>query len=187
MPPLPLVLLVVAWILGEWVIDRRHRSSGGGESRDAGTLRLLHLAIGLGFVIGMALGLAGIGRWPAAAATPLHWLGLALMASGLALRWWAVHTLQRWFTVDVAIRADHRLVQHGPYRWLRHPSYTGMLMVLTGLGLALGWAPMLALLLPALPALARRIRVEEAALATAFPDAWPGHAARTWRLLPGLW
>lgn len=181
-------LLTAAWIAGEFVIDRRYRSAGGGESRDAGSLTLLHRVIGTCIALAIGLGIAGVGRWPTGLQLPLYATGIWLMVAGLGLRWWSVHTLDRWFTVDVAIRAGHQLVRHGPYRLLRHPSYTGMLMVIHGLGLALGsWPALLVLSLPSTWALLRRIRLEERVLAQAFPQEWPGYAARTHRLVPGLW
>ena len=117
-----LALLTAAWIAGEFVIDRRYRSAGGGESRDAGSLTLLHRVIGTCIALAIGLGIAGVGRWPTGLQLPLYAAGIWLMVAGLGLRWWSVHTLDRWFTVDVAIRAGHQLVRHGPYRLLRHPS-----------------------------------------------------------------
>src|SRR4051794_37745232 len=55
-------------------------------------------------------------------------LTFGLLAAGLGLRWWAIRTLGKFFTVDVAVHKEHRLVTAGPYAWLRHPSYTGLLM-----------------------------------------------------------
>ena len=64
-------------------------------------------------------------------------LGVALFAAGLTLRWYSIVYLGRFFTVNVAIAIDHRLIDAGPYRVIRHPSYTGALMAFAGLGLCL--------------------------------------------------
>ena len=127
-------------------------------------------------------------RWPQPLQPVLFWAGIALMAGGLLLRWISVRTLDRWFTVDVAVRDDQRLIQHGPYRWLRHPSYTGAL--LSFLGLAAGLGNLVSagvLLVPVIAAFVVRIRVEEQALAAAFPKTFPAYARQRRRLVPGLW
>lgn len=114
--------------------------------------------------------------------------GLGLAAGGLALRWWAILTLGRLFVGYVAVQSEHRVVQSGPYRWLRHPSYAGMYVAFAGLGLATGslLSLLLCVLLP-LPGLVRRILAEEAALSAALPAEYPAYARRTRRLVPLLW
>ena len=112
----------------------------------------------------------------------------ALFALGITLRWWAIFVLGRFFTVDVAIHEGHELVQRGPYRVLRHPSYTGALLTFFGLGLLFeSWPALLAATLPVVAMMLRRIQVEERALAEHFGAAWTAHCARTWRLVPGVW
>ena len=64
--------------------------------------------------------------------------GVVLFVAGLILRWWAIITLGRFFTVDVTIEKDHELVERGPFRIVRHPSYTGVLLAFVGLALSLG-------------------------------------------------
>ena len=64
----------------------------------------------------------------------LYGAGLVLFAAGLSLRWYSVVYLGRLFTYDVAIAADHRVVDSGPYRYIRHPAYSGSLLTFVGLG-----------------------------------------------------
>ncbi len=83
---------------------------------------------------------------------------------------------------------DHELIEDGPYRRVRHPSYTGMLVSCIGLGVAMGnMAAILLLTLLPMAGLANRIRVEERALAKAFGREWEIYRARTAALVPGLW
>lgn len=187
MPANPLFLALCAlWFASELLIDRR-RSVAGASRRDAGTLRLLHATIALSVAAGVALAWLGAWRFPPALAW-LTWAGLGLMAAGLGLRWWSIRVLAQQFTVDVSVRPGHELVRHGPYRRLRHPSYTGALTTFLGFSLALGsWAALPAVMLPVTLAFVRRIRVEERVLAEAFPQDYPGYARTTWRLLPYLW
>ena len=180
--------LVALWVALEFWLGRRRRSGGGQASRDDGTLRLLHRVIGASVFLAVLAAYTGWLHWPQPLQPVLSWAGIALMAGGLLLRWISVRTLDRWFTVDVAVRDDQRLIQHGPYRWLRHPSYTGALMLFLGMGLALGNVlSLVVLMLPVPLAFLRRIHVEEAALAAHFGEAWTAHARRTWRLVPFVW
>ena len=71
-------------------------------------------------------------------------LAVVLFVAGLILRWWAIITLGRFFTVDVTIEKDHELIQRGPFRVVRHPSYTGVLLAFVGVALSFrNWAPCL--------------------------------------------
>ena len=115
----------------------------------------------------------------------LRVLGPLFFAGGLALRQWSITVLGRFFTIDVAIHGEHRLIEDGPYRFLRHPSYTGFAMILLGLGLMIG-KPLAVVLLAPLPGLIRRIQVEENALRQAFGASFDAYAKRTWRLIPGV-
>src|SRR5436190_12660771 len=88
-----------------------------------------------------------------------------LFAAGLILRWWAIVTLGRFFTVDVVVEKDHELVERGPFRLVRHPSYTGVLVAFIGWAITLeNWVAMAVVLVPIFAALVRRMNVEEQAL-----------------------
>lgn len=113
-------------------------------------------------------------------------IGVAMMVSGIVLRAWAIYVLGRHFSVRVAIQVEHQLVTNGPYRWLRHPAYTGTLLTLMGLPVALGSAPMAAVVgILFVAAHVYRIRVEEAAMFEKFGDVYREYCSRTWRLFPG--
>jgi protein-S-isoprenylcysteine O-methyltransferase Ste14 len=119
---------------------------------------------------------------PAAA----QYFGLLLIPAGLALREWAVIKLGRFFSRTVQIEAGHRLITDGPYRWLRHPAYTGMVIIYFGIALSLGsWLGAIAALLMMLSATLYRISVEEKVLVEAFGDEYRGYMKRTWKLFPG--
>ena len=114
--------------------------------------------------------------------------GVALTIAGTLLRAWAIVTLGRDFRRSVTIEAGQRIVRRGPYRVLRHPSYTGLLLVFAGLGLALGsWVGAGAALVVAFAGMLPRVRVEERALARAFGDEYADYAKATARVLPHVW
>jgi protein-S-isoprenylcysteine O-methyltransferase Ste14 len=115
-------------------------------------------------------------------------LGISIVVAGAALRIWAVVTLGRFFKLTVTIQPDHHVVEVGPYRRLRHPSYTGLLLILAGVGIALAnWLSLLALVALPLAGILIRIRAEEAALMTALGESYAAYATRTARLIPGVW
>ena len=107
---------------------------------------------------------------------------------GLLLRWWSFVTLGRSFTTVLKVTHDQAVVDSGPYRVLRHPSYTGLLLALLGCGVMLGnWAGSLAAFAVVLAGLVYRIRIEERALAATLGDAYREFASGRARLLPHVW
>lgn len=115
-------------------------------------------------------------------------LAVALFAAGLVIRWWAIVTLGRFFTVDVVIEKDHELVERGPFRFVRHPSYTGVLLAFLGWAITLwNWVAMGIVLVPIFVAFVRRMKVEESALTEALGDQYREYMRRTKRLVPGVY
>jgi protein-S-isoprenylcysteine O-methyltransferase len=165
---------------------RRSRRAPGATRTDRGSLRLLWIVITL--AITTAVSLSG-GR-PGFVPIPHAWIraaALVLFAGGLGLRWWAVITLGKFFTIDVATHDDHALVSTGPFRFVRHPSYTGLLLAFLGFGVSLGNAvSLLVLMVPIVATLAYRMRVEEAVLRRALGTSYEAYCARTKRLIPGV-
>jgi protein-S-isoprenylcysteine O-methyltransferase len=165
---------------------RKRAVTGGAQSQDRGSLRMLWIVNSL--AIGAAYALALKGFAPLRLPSGLRdGLVVLLMGSGLLLRWAAIRALGRFFTVDVAIHPEHKVVQSGPYAWVRHPSYSGLLLLFLGLGLRFGDAlSLITLMLPVTLGLLSRIRTEEAALRSALGDAYESYCRRTKRLVPGV-
>jgi protein-S-isoprenylcysteine O-methyltransferase Ste14 len=106
----------------------------------------------------------------------------------LLLRWWSFVTLGRYFTVVLRTSADQPVVERGPYRVLRHPSYAGLLLAVAGCALMVGnWSGTAASVVVVLAALVLRIRIEERALTAALGDRYRDFAASRARLVPYLW
>jgi protein-S-isoprenylcysteine O-methyltransferase Ste14 len=143
------------------------------------------------FVGGALLLALGRARFPGAAIGGGVWtfgLGAVLGWLGLLLRWWSFRTLGRYFTVVLTTSADQPVVRTGPYRFLRHPSYSGLLLVVAGLGLMLqNWVGLAGAFGLLLVALVWRIRVEERALVAAVGDRYREFAGGRARLIPHVW
>jgi protein-S-isoprenylcysteine O-methyltransferase Ste14 len=180
-------VILVIFVAGEVAI-RVVSFHNSGRDRE---LRSLILVIaGLGVSLAGAV-LAAI-RLPGAAIlfarVPVFVLGLAVIAFGIVLRVWSVAVLGRYFTVAVQVSENQPVVDRGPYRVLRHPSYTGLLCVCLGFGIALGnWLAIIVAVVPALAAIVVRIRVEERMLLTAIGTPYQEFCATRSRLVPHVW
>ncbi|HOY53308.1 MAG TPA: isoprenylcysteine carboxylmethyltransferase family protein [Opitutaceae bacterium] len=122
--------------------------------------------------------------WASIDHAAVRYAGVLLYAAGLFLMNWAVVHLGRHFSVQVTLQKDHALVTHGPYRVVRHPRYTGILLCFAGVALIFASAGALVLVAALLATLGWRVHDEEAMMADAFPSEWPGYAQRTARLIP---
>jgi protein-S-isoprenylcysteine O-methyltransferase len=167
---------------------RRRAGASDSQLADKGSLRLLWITIMvsvfLAYFLFFAVPEAGFG----AATVPSMILGIVIYTAGLCLRWYSIIYLGRFFTVNVAIAADHLLIDAGPYRYVRHPSYTGALMVFLGLGLMIAnWASLVILVVPIFSAFAGRMRVEVAALLQGLGAPYRLYMDRTKRLIPAVY
>lgn len=173
-----------------WLHAASRSGLGLGFFKDAREADWLFWSIRL-LVLASVLGLSGSLLWPVFAPwqLPVNTLvrvtGLCLALMGSALFAWVTAALGRHFSTSLHLREEHRLITHGPYRWVRHPMYLayqlswlGFLLV-TGNALAAGLG-MLAF------GLAMWVRVgrEEAMLADAFGEQWQDYCQRTGRFIP---
>ena len=173
-----------AWALLELILVLGGTGRAGG--RDAGSMRWMVLCVVVSFVVGVRLAQQPDGALPDPdLATGI---GLVVLWLGLALRVISILWLGRLFNAAVVIQRRHRLVTSGPYRFVRHPSYTGALIAAVGLGIGAGhWTAAAVFALGWLAGLAYRIPVEEAAMRSAFGPAYDDYCRRTKRLIPGVY
>jgi protein-S-isoprenylcysteine O-methyltransferase Ste14 len=174
------------WLLCEGVLRVRERSQGRGR---LGHDRFSRILIGL--AAGGSVGLANaVRRQPHALLSGrLAWVGgLCIIWLGLGVRFWAVAVLGRSFRTTVEVEPDQDVVSRGPYRWVRHPSYTGLLLIVVGFGVTTGrWVAAIVCLVAPLAALLWRIHVEEAELERVLGDAYRSYEQGTERLIPHIW
>jgi len=184
--PIP-ALLGIAFGISEAGLAILKRSRDDSVDADSATLRILWVTI----VASVTAGILASMNLPAAAmesARPVFWLGCALFGAGLALRWYSIIYLGRFFTVNVAIHSGHEIIDTGPYKRIRHPSYTGALLAFLGLALTLtNWVSLAVILVPILLAFSRRIAIEEHALASALGSPYINYMRRTKRLAPFIY
>ena len=181
------VWIVMFWlcIVPEIVLSALLRSGKSAQKSDKGSKALVIVAANLAMAIGFSVAIAFPGF-----SIHTHWraffdVGIAVWFSGTLFRFYSMWTLGRFFTYDVAVSAGQHVVERGPYRWIRHPSYLGSLVANIGLGMTMtNW---LALFLPALflgAAYAYRIAIEERALLQGLGSPYRAYMGRTRRLIP---
>jgi protein-S-isoprenylcysteine O-methyltransferase Ste14 len=178
--------VLILWALGELYSLRRNRGDAPVSSDPTYYLMAAGMAAGITSAVAVAghvqsATISGGRAWPVV-------LGFAVLGAGIALRVWSIVTLGRYFTYVVGVQAGQRVIEDGPYRLLRHPSYTGLLVAFAGTGLLLdNWLALALIVLIPLAAVLVRIRSEEATLGRELGDAYRSYSARTDRLIPRVW
>jgi protein-S-isoprenylcysteine O-methyltransferase Ste14 len=181
-------VLMGVFAASEWSIRFRSRRRHGGTRQDRGSFFVIIVTCLLG--VGAAFAIAGDDHATALheARWPIFVVGLVLMLLGIALRQWSVFALGSFFTVQVQVREGQTVVDTGPYRYVRHPSYTAILLTFFGMGVALeNWLSLVALVILPGIGLVVRIRVEERALLAALGEPYREFSRSRARLIPKVW
>lgn len=176
---------IAAFVIGELSQALRVRR---GATRTNLAAEIVFRLMFLGGILLLPVGLAlapgatfGGGVWLFALGAVVGWLGLVL-------RWWSFLSLGKYFTVVVKTSDDQPVVERGPYRVLRHPSYTGLLLAFVGAGLMLGnWVATVGAIGVVSIAVVYRLRIEERALTAVLGDRYREFAASRARLIPYVW
>ena len=178
------IIVFVVWVTIDGIVVFRHRTDAA-ENRDKSSLKVIVIVGPLGWWGGIALSFTSIGslHWPA-----LQVAGLTLMAIGIVVRSTAIFQLGRFHTPNVAIRADHRLLDTGLYRYVRHPSYLGAMIAFLGLGFAMdNWLSIVVIMIVTPLVYLYRMHEEDAALLAAFGDSYRAYCQRSKRLIPWVY
>src|SRR5207245_4600596 len=146
-----------------------------------GLLIQITFSVLLSIIIVFYIGYGGFGPLP----DWIFYAGIFLMFLGVLVRQYAIAILGRFFSLSVQIAEDHKVVEKGPYRLVRHPSYTGVLITFAGLGLAVqSLGAVLVLLLFFVISFGYRMHVEERALLSGLGQDYASYMKRTKRLIP---
>ena len=186
-------VLVYVLIGSYFVVERSLRKGSAAlslkpEERDAGSS--LFLAVSsiiemIGAVSAPILNHYQIGSWQNITASRL---GIAIMISGLVLRYWAAKTLGEFYTRTLQTVDGHQIIELAPYSLIRHPGYLGTLLLSVGASLALANGLVMAVVVPVgFWARLYRMGAEERMLAATFPEQFENYRHKTWRLIPYLY
>lgn len=181
-------IVYYSWFASELAIAIVTRTGkSGGKRQDRGTMAILWVTI---------VGSITAGEWLAAVSVRNMFGGapwvitaaLIIMVIGLAIRWTAVISLGKAFSANVAIRPSQTVYRSGLYRFVRHPSYTGLLLAFAAVAIhERNWLAAAVVIVPTTAALLYRIHVEEAALNAAFGAEYASYSNSTYRLIPGIY
>src|SRR3989449_43229 len=174
---------ITSELFGAVLVPRLRRRGATRVRRDRGSGALIIFTVFVSIILAFSFGYAGIGMLPDWAFYP----GIFLMFLGILVRQWAIAVLGRFFSLTVRVAEDHRVVEKGPYRLVRHPSYTGVLITFIGLALAVqSWGALLVLLGVFSISYGYRMRVEEKTLLSELGADYASYMKRTKRLIPYL-
>jgi protein-S-isoprenylcysteine O-methyltransferase Ste14 len=113
-----------------------------------------------------------------------YWIGVSVVAVGLGFAVWARRALGRNWSGTVTLKEEHELIRSGPYRWIRHPIYTGLVLGFVGTALARGeWRGVVAVLI-VVAALWRKLRLEELWMRELFGAQYDDYRRHSWALIP---
>jgi len=181
------VVSILLWRVMEAIVDirTRKRLRTGVRPHDKGSRIALVCLIVFGAVIGVLLPVKAPTTDVNSGRDILFWLGILLMYVGMAFRFYAIAVLGAFFTTTVATAPGQTVIESGPYRRIRHPSYTGLLITLLGFGLTLtNWLSLLVVMVCAFIGLGYRIWVEEQVLQEQLGQPYRAYMRRTKRLIP---
>ena len=194
MRPLPFVwpYALVFWAVTIWAFlpEQKIVQSGieggkGADSKDSGSIRVILVGMGIAFFLAYPLAFVRAWRFSPAAQVPVFALGIAMIVLGSLLRRYCWRTLGQYFTGDVRASADQPVIRTGPYRLVRHPSYTAGMMMNIGIGLALGsWLSFVLLAIATIATYGYRVMVEERALLDAIGEPYRSYMMERKRFVP---
>lgn len=175
--------LFCTWILCEFINSMWSRKNSQSTNKDKGSYRIVIVASYAALIIAFTFRSHEIGIISGS----LQYIGLIILIAGILLREWAIWVLGKYFTVRVQVSENAKLVTEGPYKYIRHPAYTGGFLVFAGIPLAIGtWSGALIAIIVSITAYQYRIKIEEKALQEAFGSEYEEYKKRTWKLLPGF-
>ena len=194
MRPLPFVwpYALVFWAVYIWaftpewrVVQQGFEGAKRQGSRDSGSVRVI--AAGMWIALFLAFALAFVRAWsfPQRAQLPMFAAGASLILLGSLLRRYCWRTLGEYFTGDVRARAEQPVISSGPYRLVRHPSYTAGMMMFIGIGLALGsWLSLALLAITTIATYSYRVMVEERTLLDTIGEPYRSYMKQRKRFIP---
>jgi protein-S-isoprenylcysteine O-methyltransferase Ste14 len=194
MRPLPFVwpYALVFWATYMWAFLPEWKIVKGGmkgvkraDSKDSGSMRVLLGGMWLALLVAFPLAFVGAWQFPRRAQLPMFAVAVSLILLGSLLRRYCWRTLGQYFTGDVRARPDQPVIRTGPYRLVRHPSYTAGMMMYIGIGLALGnWLSFALLTIATIATYAYRVVIEERALVDTIGDPYRSYMKESKRFVP---
>jgi protein-S-isoprenylcysteine O-methyltransferase Ste14 len=181
------IITWVCWFLSEIFLNRLFRSKiDKSKDMDKNSLRFIWITITMAISIGVYI----VFNYyiPIIKVNYFGYIGLLVIIFGVIIRFIAVYTLGKYFTVDLAIDNNQKLIKKGFYKYVRHPSYTGSLLSFLGFGLSLNnWLSLTVIFIPVVIVFLYRINVEERLLLQQKDLEYKDYKNQTKRLIPFIY
>lgn len=189
MDPKIIIIIAVSYLYGffEVFMNVRQRSKNNIVTmKDQGSLRLLYGLITAGYALSFAIGATRIGRmygW-----NTFFAIGMALFGIGFLIRIYSILTLKHYFTYSVAEVENHKIIETGLYKIIRHPGYLGQLIIFMGISISISnWLSILLMMIPVTLGFLYRIKVEEKFMLDQLGEDYKNYLERTKRIIPILY
>jgi protein-S-isoprenylcysteine O-methyltransferase Ste14 len=186
MDPKIIIIIAVSYLYGffELFMNLRQRSkSKVATSGDKSSLWALYGLITVGYALSFFLGATKLGRiyaW-----NTFFAIGMALAALGFVIRIHSILTLKKYFIYSVAKVENHKIIETGLYKFIRHPGYLGQLIIFIGISTSISnWLSILAMMIPITLGYFYRIKVEERFMLEHLGEAYLNYQVRTKRIIP---
>jgi len=182
------LILGTSWAIFELVIAVKTRVKIASTTQlEYRSERLIWLVVAIALFVSLSIKQV---HWATLPIEPLNRqiIAVTFFIIGITVRCYAVFSLGQFFSTTVTTKYQHLLIEKGPYQYIRHPAYTGLLVSFFAAGFAMGdGLALLALLCPVTYVLAKRIRFEEHCLSAHFGKPYSDYCLRTWKLFPWLY
>jgi protein-S-isoprenylcysteine O-methyltransferase Ste14 len=167
------------------IVRQGQKSVKQNKATDSGSLQVILFGMQVGILLAFATAFVPWLMFPRAAIVPALWSGIAVLIAGSLLRRHCWRVLGQYFTGDVQVQNDQPVIMRGAYKWVRHPSYTGGILMLTGIGIALAnWASLAILVATAIAVYSYRVHAEERALVQTLGDPYVAYMKTHERFIP---
>jgi len=181
---LPGLLIIACWVLLILYWNLSARSTKPVAERQTLTGRLARVPVWLGYILLIVAWAHPFGMMVIPHTVIAEYLGVAICALGLFAAVWSRKTLGDDWSRDVEFKQGHKLVERGPYRFVRHPIYTSHLLMGLGTAVASGSLVAFAGLLLFSIGFWIKLKQEEGLLLRHFPEEYPAYQARVKALVP---
>jgi protein-S-isoprenylcysteine O-methyltransferase Ste14 len=189
MDPKIIIIIALSYLYGffEVFMNLRQRSkSKVTTSNDKSSLRWLYGLITLGYALSFSIGATRIGRiyaW-----NTLFAVGMGLFVIGFIIRIHSLLTLKQYFTYSVAKVENHKIIESGLYKFIRHPGYLGQLIIFLGISISISnWLSILAMMIPVTIGYLYRIKLEERFMLEQMGEDYLNYQNRIKRIIPRIY
>jgi len=180
------IIIWSIWFISELLLNIFFRSDNNKDDQDKGSMRIIWITIAIAIDLGIIVSI--FFKFPISRLIIIPYIGLFLIIAGMIFRFIAVWSLGKFFTVNLTVKENHKIIKNGIYKIIRHPSYLGSLVSFIGFGISLNnWVSFTIIILPITIAFIHRIEIEEKLLLKQFEIDYSEYIKKTYRLIPKIY